>query len=276
MPDARTVVFKMAFPVANMLSSFAFQRYLWMMPVEADGKYDPKTEMRGSGAWRLTSGSRAELTLRAQPRLAPDAAFFQNMYKPIVSEYAQRRAQLVSGRSRPTADSIDRINAEDIVATKKEQPKLNLYADSFPDARPAMFGFGFLPNSPFHDVRVRRAASMVLDRETLIDAFYNVAPSRRKACRSSRAGTRTTRPASRRTGSTPRARSWVKARSTSSTTSPRPQKLIRAAGITSALKMPGFFSTGNPQRPTADPGRPGDAQQGKLFDIALQGFPTNE
>jgi ABC-type transport system substrate-binding protein len=34
--------------------------------------------------------------------------------------------------------------------------------------------FGVRPGSPFHDDRVRRAVSMLLDRDLLIDTFYNV------------------------------------------------------------------------------------------------------
>src|SRR5215471_7451687 len=88
-PDARTVVVKMAFPKANMLSSFAFQRYLWMMPTEADGRFDPKAEMRGSGAWRLDKWEQSQ-TFRyernADWHLKP--VYFDKMEQPIVTEYA--------------------------------------------------------------------------------------------------------------------------------------------------------------------------------------------
>ena len=51
--DSRTVVFKLAYPVADTLWQLAFQRYMWLMPREADGRFDPKLEMRGNGPWRL-------------------------------------------------------------------------------------------------------------------------------------------------------------------------------------------------------------------------------
>ena len=97
------------------------------------------------------------------------------MEQPIITEYAARRAQLSSGNVLGFAPAAtERIIAEDILATKKEQPKLGLFADTFPADRPAMLGFSFLDGSPFHDTRVRRAASMLLDRGSFIDAFYNV------------------------------------------------------------------------------------------------------
>jgi ABC-type transport system substrate-binding protein len=176
-PDASTVVVKMAFPKANMLSSFAFQRYLWMMPAEADGRYDPKAEMRGTGAWRLEkweASQKVSYTRNDTWHLKP--GYFDRIEMPIISEYAQRRAQFMAGNIGGFApyDVFSELPAEEILPAKAEQPKLNLYAKSFPDSRPSFISFGLLENSPFLDTRVRRAVSMLIDRETFIDVFYNV------------------------------------------------------------------------------------------------------
>jgi len=66
------------------------------------------------------------------------------------------------------------IRAEDVVPLKKEQPKLAMYADPFPITRRPLIGFNYKDGSPFLDVRVRRAVSMLIDREPWIDTFYNV------------------------------------------------------------------------------------------------------
>src|SRR4029079_9602279 len=88
-PDARTVVIKMAFPKANMLSSFAFQRYLWMMPVEADGKFDAKADMRGSGAWRLSRWEQStSFHYERNDSWHNKPVFFDKMEQPIITEYA--------------------------------------------------------------------------------------------------------------------------------------------------------------------------------------------
>jgi ABC-type transport system substrate-binding protein len=176
-PDTRTVLVKMAFPMANMMSRFAFQRYLWMMPVEADGRFDPKAEMRGTGAWRLEKWEPSQSVVYTRnDTWHHKPPFFDRMEMPIVSEYAQRRAQFMAANVIAFAplDGFTRIPSEEVLQVKAEQPKLNLYADPFPDARPAMISFGLQEGSPFLDTRVRRAVSMLVDRETFIDVFFNV------------------------------------------------------------------------------------------------------
>ena len=278
-PDARTVVVKMAFPKANMLSSFAFQRYLWMMPVEAESGFDAKAEMRGSGPWRLDKWEQSQ-TFRYERNESwhHKPVFFDKMEQPIVSEYAARRAQLVAGNVLAFPPSSgERIIAEDILPTKREQPKLNLYADTFPDARPAMVGFSFLDGSPFHDTRVRRAASMLLDRESFIDAFFNVSNFEKDGLPvESRWHTHFAAgeppywldPKGKELGEGAQYFQLNVAEAT---------KLIRAAGFNQALKMPGFFSTGGTQSTNRQIQVIQEMlQQGNLFSIELTGLPTNE
>ena len=272
-PDARTVVVKMAFPKANMLSSFAFQRYLWMMPVEADGRFDAKSEMRGSGAWRLEKWDQS-VSIRYERNeswhIRP--VYFDKMEQPIVSEYAARRAQLLAGNV-----ATSTLVAEDLLPTKKEQPKLNLYADTFPDARPAMLGFSFLEGSPFHDVRVRRAASMLIDRETFIDVFYNVSNFKKEGLPvESRWHTHFAAgeppywldPKGKELGDGAQYFQLNPAEAT---------KLVRAAGHTQPLKMPGFFSTSATQSAKRQIEVMAEMlQNGSLFNIDLTGLPTND
>ena len=53
-PDNQTVVVKLAYPYAPSVEMFAYYPYLNILPVEADGKFNPRQEMRGSGPFRLT------------------------------------------------------------------------------------------------------------------------------------------------------------------------------------------------------------------------------
>ena len=52
-PDDKTVVFKLAFPYLGMLQILAHNTYLYVLPQEADGKFDPRSEARGTGPFML-------------------------------------------------------------------------------------------------------------------------------------------------------------------------------------------------------------------------------
>src|SRR6185436_18619941 len=100
-PDDNTVVFKLAFPSPGMLPNLAFALTgAFIYPVEADGKFDPAKEMRGSGPWMLD-------------KYEPSVIFkylrnpgFHNKNQPqldglditIIPDYAQQLAQFRAGR----------------------------------------------------------------------------------------------------------------------------------------------------------------------------------
>jgi ABC-type transport system substrate-binding protein len=256
-----------------MLSSFAFQRYLWMMPVEADGRFDAKSEMRGSGAWRLEKWEQSlNIKYERNESWHNRPVYFDKMEQPIITEYAARRAQFVAGNLATTT-----LVSEDLLPTKKEQPKLSFYANSFPDARPAMVGFGYLEGSPFHDTRVRRAASMLLDREAFIDVFFNVSNFEKEGL-----------PVESRWHShfaageppywlDPKGKDLGEGAQYFQLNIAEATKLVRAAGHNQALKMPGFFSTGSTQAAVRQNQVIQEMlQQGNLFNIELTGMPTNE
>jgi ABC-type transport system substrate-binding protein len=52
-PDKSTVKINFAFPLAAVFDYFANTLGLFIMPTESDGKFDPRKEMRGTGAWIL-------------------------------------------------------------------------------------------------------------------------------------------------------------------------------------------------------------------------------
>ena len=273
-PDARTVVYKMAFPMANMISRFAFQRYQWLMPVEADGGYDPKAEMRGSGAWRLDKWEPSvgmKYSRNETWHLKPP--FYATLDQPIVSEYAQRRAQFTSGN----VAALDGIPAEDILPIKGEQPKMGLYANTFPDARPAMVSFGLQEGSPFLDTRVRRAVSMLIDRETFIDVFYNVSAYEKEGL-----------PVESRWHShfaageppywiDPQGKDLGEGAQYFQLNQAEAKKLMQAAGFTAPIELPAHVSAGSTQSSLRQQEALQEMlQQGGMFKLPINSVPTNE
>lgn len=171
-PDKSTIVVKMAYPYAPILAMVADSRYSFVLVgIEHDGKYDAHIESRGSGPFMLDSWVRsARVVYKKNPNYwdAP-RPYLDGVEQPILSEYAQRLAQLRAGNIW-TAD----VRQEDVIPVKKDVPKLDLWLNpKMPLTAPGPIAFSLKPNSPFHDIRVRKGISMLLDREALMDLNYN-------------------------------------------------------------------------------------------------------
>ena len=177
-PDAKTIVIKLKEPVVWAAKYFAsygsFTGNSVIYPREADGGFDVRNEMIGHGPWQMVEHrpSVGFKFKRNADYYDKEAAFPDELEMPIITDYAQQLAQLKTGNIHfyvPPNLNLD------IAGLKKEEPKLQIYAFPF-TPRTEVLTFGTLPagNSPFKDERVRQAVSMSLDRDTWIDAVYNV------------------------------------------------------------------------------------------------------
>ena len=172
--DANTVQIKTAFPSGILLPLLANQNAFQILPREADGGFNPATTVRGAGPWKLT---RRDPDVRIEWRRNPnywrtDRPFLDGVDIPIISDPSQQLSQFRSGNVWSSNTGASPVIQADVISTKKEFPALEVYeGDGKPS--PFHFSFGLRPGSPYRDVRVRRAVSMLLDRRAIVDVFDN-------------------------------------------------------------------------------------------------------
>jgi peptide/nickel transport system substrate-binding protein len=172
-PDDRTIVMKLAFPSPSLLPNLAFNlNSPFIYPVEADGKYDPNAEMRGSGPWMLEKYTPSAIfQYRRNPNFYnKNRPHLDGIDYPIVQEYATQLAQFRAGKVYSFG-----IRSEDIVPMKKDFPEMTMVAADFTTALGGMVWFDYRPSkgSIWFDDRVRQALSMTVDRDLFIDTLSN-------------------------------------------------------------------------------------------------------
>ncbi len=172
-PDNSTIVAKLAFPTAAWQMLFSYGRYLVIQPREGEDKIDLRQDMRGSGAWTLTS---YQPSVGFEWRKNPEwymqgLPLFDVIKQPIILEYASGLSQFKAGNIWQYA-----VKPEDMIATKKEQSNISLITRGNLGIGQGfrILGFSQRPGAIYGDARVRRAVSMLLDRDLWIDTFYNV------------------------------------------------------------------------------------------------------
>jgi ABC-type transport system substrate-binding protein len=97
--------------------------------------------------------------------------------RPVIPEYANRLSQIRAGNVDFLRHNFTTagVNAEDALALKQARPDLLMQIQGPTSGfGPAGISFDLKPGSPFYDVRVRRAFSMLMDRDAYLDAVYNL------------------------------------------------------------------------------------------------------
>jgi ABC-type transport system substrate-binding protein len=171
-PDARTAVFKLAFPFAPFMAYLASSFFPFIYPTEAEGRYDTRRIARGTGAWRWEdeASPAGGVLLRRNPNYYhPQEPFFDNLRIHDLTEYSAIAAQFEAG----ALDFHNGLLQEDVLAMKKRNNKLVMYQRPFYAKGCGGVFFGRRPNSPFNDDRVRKAMSIGLDRKLWGDTFSN-------------------------------------------------------------------------------------------------------
>ena len=169
-PAPDTVVFKLSYPYAGFPKILAAPKTAWILPREASaGSYDPAKTMIGSGPFLLDNYTPdVALTFKKNPDwFVKGKPYIDGARYAIIPDTSQQFAQFSGGN----LDELESIPGKDIDTLRKQNPKAVFYtADS--NQQHALIGQLGDPSSPWTDVRVRHAISMLIDRDAIASSVY--------------------------------------------------------------------------------------------------------
>jgi len=169
-PDKNTVVFKLAYPYAPFRNMLASPPYSLIYPREAlAGTYDPATRVIGSGPFMLNSLTPdVALVYKKNPDyFVSGVPNVDQIRLAIIEDPSVQLAQFTGGN----LDELPLSTVDDLASMRQRNPKATVVKAENATPFPIYFRLDD-PSTPFHDVRVRRAFSMAIDRESFGKAVY--------------------------------------------------------------------------------------------------------
>ncbi len=170
-PDERTVTFELKEPFGAFAQVLADARALMIMPVETGKAFDPARQMVGSGPFMLKSyepGTQISYLRNPEWHLGTDRPFVDGIEVSILRDTPAAVSQfLASGLDALSIGSADLKRVRDGIkgVVIDQSPPMQIQNITFS-------GLDFEP--PWRDVRVRRAVSMAINRDAMLDESFGL------------------------------------------------------------------------------------------------------
>lgn len=167
-PDDHTVVFTLSEPYAPFMQNMA-HNYMWILPREAtEGEFDPATQAIGTGPFIIEEYAQGESLLRvANPDYFVEGRPYLDEIQTIrVSESGSRLSAFQTGE----LDILNELGISQADIGNLEETVEGVQIKSEPGL--SRIGVNMRGDTePFDDVRVRKAISHAIDRESMGEAL---------------------------------------------------------------------------------------------------------
>lgn len=171
--DDHTVEMKLAFPDATLLQLIAYPNTAIVIApreIMSGGAFDPQRGMRGHGPWLLEEHRPSVgFSFSKNPNwYGAPLPYVDNFEVPLILDTAQAESQFRSGALQWGGELFLPNN---IASIARDVPEAEPYTLA-PDFRGYIWGMNRQnPESAFNDIRVRRAVSMLINRDAFIDTI---------------------------------------------------------------------------------------------------------
>ncbi|PYF07297.1 ABC transporter substrate-binding protein [Ureibacillus chungkukjangi] len=165
--DPQTVVFTLKQPFAPFLN-FMANHFMWILPKEAmEGKVDLATDAIGTGPFVLEKWEdNVQATYKKNPNYYEEGKpYLDEVIYKVVPDQGSRIAAFRTGQ----ADGIGQLSPEQLTQLQKTNPDITIFDALFPTQEQLYMN---MERKPFDDIRIRKAISMAVDRQSMVNAIY--------------------------------------------------------------------------------------------------------
>ena len=169
-PDAQTVVFKLKYPYADFVNTLSNGQLSYILPREIDSPgFDTTKTLIGSGPFLFESFTPdVAITFKKNPDwFEKGRPYVDGVKQAIITDPSQALAQFTGGNVGTAS-----VTENDLDTMRKSNPNAPVLKIWGGGGSIVYFQMGD-PNSPFQDIRVRRAASLAIDRAALGKSIWN-------------------------------------------------------------------------------------------------------